>query len=366
MAQKKRSVEYVSIEKIKFDPENPRLPSTIDGNDESAVLDWMLDDASLIELMASIGEHDYFPGEPLLVVPPPKRSAYATAVEGNRRLAAVKLLSKPELASVRKNAVKETSDSAKYKPHELPVLGFDHRDEILDYLGYRHITGIKEWGPLAKAKYLKQLFIAKPKEQDTQAKFQELAKSIGSRANYVARLLAGIAIYDKIADKEFFGIKGLKEDSIDFSLLTTALSYNSIANFLGLQSAQDHSLKGLKEAKLKELTSWLFEKVNEGRTRVGESRNLKLLSAIVENAHALEAFRNGFTLADAILLTKMPTEAFRTATLDARSRLEVARDYIHLVDSPTQSDADVLSDIRKMAQDLRTLVLDRLANAGEK
>ena len=76
-----------------------------------------------------------------------------------------------------KTAGKLLPSCTSYKPTQLPVLKFKERNEILDYLGYRHITGIKQWSSLAKAKYLKEL-----RERKPDMSFKELAKSIGSRA----------------------------------------------------------------------------------------------------------------------------------------------------------------------------------------
>ena len=77
---------------------------------------------------------------------------FGDQVEGNRRLTAVKLLLKPELASTRKAAVLEAANAAGRKPAELPVLKFKSRDQVLRYLAFRHITGIEPWNPLQKAR----------------------------------------------------------------------------------------------------------------------------------------------------------------------------------------------------------------------
>ena len=57
-----RTTEFISIENLKFDPENPRLPSGINGHKEAEVLQWMLSDATILELMGAIGERGYFCG----------------------------------------------------------------------------------------------------------------------------------------------------------------------------------------------------------------------------------------------------------------------------------------------------------------
>ena len=360
-----QSVKHVPVDNMQFDPQNPRLPTSIDRTKEPAVLDWLLKDASgIIELMGSIGAHDYFQGEPLLVVRIPKHDGF-TVVEGNRRLAAVKLLRNPDLAPPhRRRSITAASQAADHKPDVLPVLEFGTRNDILDYLGYRHITGIEEWDPLAKARYLKQLF-SRVRVRDQAVRFQELARSIGSRADYVARLLTGLAVYETIEQSDFFGIEGLGEESIRFSWITTALSYNTIARFLGLASAVDPTLGSMDAERLEELSKWLFDKVIEGRwPRVRESRRLKELAAVVDNEAALEAFRHGTPLEDAAMLTALPLETFRAAIVEAKINLKLARDHIHRIDSLTESDAETLDEILRMGQDLQTLVQTRLTRAN--
>src|SRR3979409_2678519 len=100
-----KPIPPVPLEDLEFDPENPRLPSSIDREDEQAVLEWMLDDATIIELMRSIGAKGYFEEEPLLVIETTVNSSKYIVVEGNRRLAACKLLRYPSLAPIRRQAV---------------------------------------------------------------------------------------------------------------------------------------------------------------------------------------------------------------------------------------------------------------------
>src|SRR5690606_4258969 len=109
----------------------------------------------------------------------------------------------------------------------------------LDYLGYRHITGTKPWGALEKAIYLDQLRLA----QGT-TDFRALAKTIGSRADYVAKLLTGLKIYRTIEEADFFDLPGVDRATVSFSLITTALGYSKLNAFIGLTSARDHEADG--------------------------------------------------------------------------------------------------------------------------
>jgi len=78
----------LSISELFLDPENPRLPNSLRNSSETEIIDFLLTEHSLIELMLAIGQNGYFQGEQILVVQ--SNNGYKV-VEGNRRLAAVKL-----------------------------------------------------------------------------------------------------------------------------------------------------------------------------------------------------------------------------------------------------------------------------------
>ena len=359
-----KSVAHTSVELLDFDSLNPRLPNYLNKGDDCEVIEWMLKEANIVELMGSIGEQGYFDGEPLIVVPSKTKAKHFEVVEGNRRLTAVKLLLNPELALKRKAAVLDAAKTAGHKPTELPVLIFNNRDEVLRYLAYRHITGIEPWNPLQKARYLKQLASSgdfkKLKKDELR---RRLAKEIGSNSNYVARLLAGLAVYEAIEDSRFFDIAGLDEKTISYSVLTTALTYDALSKHIGLKGPTDDEVKGLAKKELKELTSWLFEKNSEGQTRLGESRNLQKLARVVVEPKALEKFRAGRPLAEADLLTSGPVEAFRTSLSEAKARLETARDCVHLIEKFSNEDGDQLKEIQKLSRLLSNHVDDTLMDA---
>jgi hypothetical protein len=354
MAQMINPTRYVSIDQLKFDQNNPRLPTTVDASDDNAVLEYMLDDGNIIELMGSIGVQGYSENEPLIVVA--DSDGMFTVVEGNRRLTALKLLRNPDLAPTNRNQVQAASDEATEKPEAVPVLVYPDRKDVLEYLGFRHITGVKPWGSLEKAKYLYQLK-GTLGNLPTDQLYRRLAKIIGSRSDYVERLLSGYSVYDTIVQEHFFGIKNLKEDDVDFSVLTTALSYTNIAEYVGLQEQEDGIYAVSDKGRLGDITSWMFERNQQQQTRVGESRNLKLLSDVVSSPKALDAFKNaGRPLQEAVKLTQAPTESFRLAIREALSRLEDARGLVHLVEEPKQTDADLLFEIQKLARSLKAVV----------
>ena len=325
MADKPR-FDSIPVEDLRFDPENPRLPEGIDASDQDAILEFMLEDAGLLDLMGSIAKQGFFPGEPLLVSP--YDPDVWCVVEGNRRFASSLLLLQPGLAPTRRRQVAELAAEASASGVDLttiPCLIFDARVDILDHLGYRHVTGIKEWEPLAKARFLAQRF--EYESGDDVARYRSLARSIGSRSDYVGRLLTAYEIYRVMERRAFFGLPGVEASLIDFSLITSLLAYVNIVNYLGLTSSQDKRLAGLNEDRLSFLTGFVFQR-RDGRSRLGESRNIRTLADVLAAPQARQALEDGASLRAAGQLTEAGAQAFRTWISSAKESIDLAFDAL--------------------------------------
>ena len=334
------NIKYIPLERLLFDPLNPRLPVELKGNKrEDRIIDYMLRDESLLELMKSIGESDYSRSEPLLVVP--HKENY-TVVEGNRRLAALKLLSNPNLANVREKSVGEIIDGKKYTPTQIPCILHTKRDDILDYLGYRHITGVKSWGALEKARYLVQLY-KKYNKKDAEQAFKTLAKMIGSRADYVGKLLAALKLYDYANDKAYFGIS-ITEKDIDFSILSTAIGYTDIYNFVGLESSIDIDETHINENNYE----FLFKRLYDPQLKISESRELRDLSVVIGNPVALEMYRKGVPLDEAIYYTDTPLETFKRFLVDAKKSLTNARNCMDKLKDWREESELILEQVKEL------------------
>lgn len=330
---------------IRFDPDNPRFPNTLDGTSEVSVLKFMLEDAGLIDLMRSIAAQGFFVGEPLLVVREDD-GGYLT-IEGNRRLAASKLLDDPSKAPSRRRAVAAVADSAIEVPSKLPLLVFENRPAILKHLGYRHVTGIKEWEPLAKARFLRQRYDEVASADNA---LRDVARTIGSRADYVGRLLVALKLYEIAEGKDFFGIEELTEDSIDFSLITSVLAYSPLVQFIGLNTAQDVDGDTVDVGALEFLLKVIFERI-DGVTRLGESRNIRLLADIVESPAALNALREGDSLVDAHALSEKAELGFSSLLVAAEKSLRRALP-LRPSGSLTQADSSKVENIHEILESI--------------
>ena len=69
-------------------------------------------------------------------------------------------------------------------------------------------------------------------------------------------------------------------------------------------------LENLNKEHFIELTKWLYERDEEGKSKVIENRNIKVLNSVIKNPIALAAFRKDTTINEAYLLTEGPDKIF--------------------------------------------------------
>lgn len=347
------NVEVVMLksEEIDFDPENPRFYRLNKASSEAEVIEEMLDDEGAQALMLSIGQKGYFPGEPLLVVK--EKTGRYTVIEGNRRLAAVKLLNKQILPPERRKKSIATilAEAVVTPPTELPCLIYKTRKEILRYLGYRHITGIKEWDSLSKAKYLSQLRAEFYDGKDLQFQLKSLANDIGSKPGYVGQLLTGLAIYLRAENSKFFGLK-LEPKDIEFTYITTALGYKKIQDWLGLNGSSDIDIAGLVNDNLKHVYAWMFVKDQQGHTILGETRKLDELADVVGSEDARTVLMETGNLAEAYLYTDGPQVALENAFSSAIKTVNTVWSML-LKTSPLTTNHQSLAE--KLFDDIKTV-----------
>lgn len=311
---------------------------------------------NVTELMLSIGETGYSEAEPLLVVK--EGTDKYIVVEGNRRLAALKLLNDSELTKVRIQLINSVVSGAKYIPEEVPCIVYASREDVLDYLGYRHITGVKDWGALEKARYLDQLYQIHIKSIPQEKIYQKLAKMIGSRSDYVYKLHTALKLYNKANDKAYYGAD-IKEEDISFSWLTTALGYYGISKYLGISESNEPSLDTLNEENYKKIFTWMFF---PGKSVVKESRQISDLAKITEYPLALERLEKGSSIEEALLYTSAPSDAFIDMLKKAKQQLKQAKEGIEQLSEEPPEAKELIEDIERL---LKTISGGLEANFGK-
>lgn len=354
----------IPVSSLDFDPNNPRFSTEVATGPEGDLIERFIRDERLLEIINSIADQGYFAGEPLLVVEVPGTNRYHV-IEGNRRLAALKLLRGLVDVPAGRSSVETAIEQAKHKPFEVPCLVFDNDDAILRYLGFRHITGIKSWSSLQKARYIKKLRDRFYAGMDYKQQTTALAREIGSRSDYVAQMLTALNLYERAEATNFYNVQGLNPQEVEFSLLSTAISYSSIISYLGLEHRQDMEGKGIKDEALENLMTWLFVARGNQKSVVGDSRNLKKLAAVVGSQHSISALVNDGNLDSAFQLSQGPAQALTLALKAIERRLQEAWAWMPQVDHPETGDEDVADSVRKRAQEIRDAIKSKRSTVDE-
>lgn len=346
-----KQIGFIKLDNLKLDVKNPRLPLQFsrDGKSQEEIINKFLTDDNLIELMLAIRTEGFFIGEALLVV---KEGDHYVVIEGNRRLSSLKLLQNPDIATRHKRKIEAVLAEVGAPITEVPCLIFPNREDILRYVGYRHVTGIKPWSLNAKARYLSELVHTLPSTGLTEQS-KELAKRIGSRSDHVRSLLVSYLIYQVIEDEGFFDIPGLDETTLHFNYIKDSLSREHIRDFIGVKLDSESPLENLKIAKLSELIHWFFHKNDAGKTQViGDSKSLGVLNRVLSNVKATTYFRETGKLQDAFRFLDQSHDSFHGELTSSLETLRHAQSYMHNITSHYVSDKDLLLEVTNISKSM--------------
>lgn len=315
----------VPTDDLLLDSHNPRLADY--GLDASATQDeitkvlWA--NMSVDELALSIAENGFYRHEALYAA---KERGKNFVVEGNRRLAAVKLLLDDGLRDRLKIAnLPILSAADKRKLDTLPVI-FCKREEIWAFLGFKHINGPQAWESYPKAHYVAWV------HNDVGVSLDEIARRIGDKHSTVERLYDALMVLEQAEKAGVFDREDRYREHFSFSHLTTGLGYSGIQAYLGLPKG-DRTIGKLRpvpkdhEKQLGEFLVWLYGSKADGRPAIIQSQNpdLRRLDEVLKNKQAVAALRKGLTLSISLEISKGDERVFRESLVDAKQNLQKAR-----------------------------------------
>ena len=217
---------------LMLDRRNPRF-----GGDDVApgkkgeitIIKRLHEQADLMELVESIAANGYIDLEPLFVV---EEHGETVVVEGNRRVAAIKLLRDPDLAKEAGITLPGVSPQNLHTLQKVHVIKLGSRDEARQLIGFKHINGTHKWDSYAKARFAAEWY---KKEKKKGATIEDIARSLGDRHDTVQRLVQGIFVLDQARDRGLFDPEERFPGRVFFfSHLYTALTRPEYRKFLDL------------------------------------------------------------------------------------------------------------------------------------
>ena len=352
MVMVSETTKMMPVAELAFDVKNPRLVEFDLGDlpSDAEVIEMLWRAMDVREVMLSIAASGYFPHEPLIVA---QEDGKNVVIEGNRRLAAVRLLLDPNVADV--PGIPWIDENAKKNLDRLPTIG-STRKEAWQYIGFKHVNGPAKWSSYAKSKYIANVY------REFGVNLEDIAKQIGDTHKTVQRLFRGMMVIEQAERWKVFDREDRWREHFSFSHLYTGLDYAGISEFIGLSSEADENPEPVpadKKRELEEICIWLYGSKKRELPPVIQSQNphLRQLDSVVTSRAAVAALRDGVELSRAFEISRPSTTVFEESLHAAKRDLEKAHSLLSTGYDGSQQLLAVAENVADLADDLHAEML---------
>ena len=344
-----KSVTMIATKDLEFDRNNLRLAEygvSAKATDEE-VISILWDAMDVMELVQSIAASGFFPHEKLIIA---KEGRKNVVIEGNRRLAAVRVLVDPEIAKKNEWTLPAITGERRESLKMLPVF-VESRETAWRYLGFKHVNGPAKWSSYAKAKYI----------ADVHSKYSvplaEIAQQIGDGHRTVQRLFRGLMVLEQVEREKIWNRDDRSRPRLSFSHLYTGLDYDGISAFVSLKSLDEETKSPVPKTKLKELGElcvWLYGSKKAGTQPAVETQNphLRQLDAILRNREAIAALRDTNDVSISYEYSRPASAVLEEALLSAKRSLQKARGFLTTGFDGSEDMLKVAGTVADLADDI--------------
>lgn len=359
----------VSVEWLVLNRDNPRLAGNDPGVSDEALIAQLFKGEELGELLQSIAANGYLDIEPLIVV---ENEGVFVVLEGNRRLATIRLFREPELVErifeqerVRIN-VPAITDDTRATLKEVSVYRVAERDDARSFIGFKHINGAAKWDSYAKGKFAADWY------RDGGVTLEQIAERIGDAHATVKRMVNAIYVLEQAESARVFRISDRVNPKFNFSHIYTALSRAPYMEFLGLDAAwarfdpEPNPVPAAKVDKLREVLTWIYGSKDDDAAPVVLSQNpdIKRLGEVLLNAEGLNVLRSSANLSDAHASTQPAEERFAEGLLRARSSIRDVANSLRGFDGSDASLVNIAEDIEETLQAILARMRKKVRDAA--
>ena len=181
------TVEKIEVSRLNFDQSNPRYSSDkgMPHESDEEIVSFLNETSDLGELLQSISTSGYVDIEPLIVLGEDEK---LIVLEGNRRLAALRVLSDSTFAARCGITPPLVAPGKEATLAEVSVYRVGQRSEARDFIGFKHINGAHRWDSIAKAHYAADWLDEERAAGPKGLSLQEIARRMGDRHSTLQRL----------------------------------------------------------------------------------------------------------------------------------------------------------------------------------
>jgi hypothetical protein len=345
-----RHTGRVATDLLDFDPSNPRLAEDgIKDPTESQIIVSLAEMADLSEVVESIAANGYIDIEPIIAQ---RIGDRWRVLEGNRRLAAIRILQKPALAKGTGIAVPEISPENLETLKEVTVYAVANPDQAREYIGFKHINGPHKWDAIAKARFAADWY---RKERNSGLTIERIARRLGDGHDTVVRLVNGMFVLDQAEQAKIYDIKDRYPGKrFAFSHLYTALTRPGYREFLGLpvewrsDDPKPNPVPKRNLENLKQVLLWLYGSRSDQIKPVINSQNpdLKFLAEVLANPRARLVMMTRNNLREAYAQVERKGARFEAALVGAKQEAELAMSQITGYDPEDSTLLEIGRDLR--------------------
>ncbi len=306
----------VDIKDLWFDPNNPRLPELV-GKDQKEIFRFLVDDIGIEDVLQSIAASGMIPGDPVIAREAGDKKHFYV-IEGNRRLAALKLLNGEKIGDGEDEPnAPDVSAAVKASIQKISIQLDWPEAEIVAYLGYKHVTATREWAPEAKARFV----ISKVNGNFSAENLTSFAKRLGTNLPTLRRWLVAFLTLQQAQQAGKFDPKDAYAKRF-FGTFYTLLGSEQVQTFLALVS-DPITLTPVPTDHLPQLEEFIGWSIGtKAAPPVFNSRKQKELSAVLSSPSALRHFRLRRDLDAALLYTEYNAKEISAKLLNAAYGIE--------------------------------------------
>lgn len=345
----------VKVKQLEFDSQNPRLPELL-GKNQREIFRFLVDEIGVEDLLESIAASGIIEGDPIIARPAKAKEKYIV-IEGNRRLAALKLLSGERINDGElEPAIPQLSPNATGKIDTLNIELDWPEPELEAYLGYRHVTATREWPPEAKARFV----IERCKGDFSKESLSRFAKRLGTTPPTLRRWIVAYLTLNQAQEKGLFDPKDAYAKRY-FGTFYTLLGSQQVQNFLGLQTdpVVSNPVPQDKLSNLKEFINWSIG--TKKSPPIINSRDQQKFDAVLSSPSALQYFRLKRELESALLYTEYNAKEIVGKLLTAAYSIEDCLPKLFDV----REDPAVISAVEALDKAFQKLKLNTQQPAGK-
>lgn len=143
--------QRVKITELFLDPDNIRLQ--VEVSSQEALINDLFVNEDAMQVLESIALNGFFPDETPVVI---KDKAKFVVIDGNRRVAALKVLARPDIVPTKASSVKDLLKSTGSAIKDVEVVVAPNRDSVRHFLASKHTQNTRRpWRPLRQAYFYK-------------------------------------------------------------------------------------------------------------------------------------------------------------------------------------------------------------------